>query len=130
MTGLVRTLRVDVDLLRRQSTAGFTLATEVADWLSRRGVPFAEAHEITGALVRRCEDRGIELAEIADADLRQSIRASRPTSAPASRPPRPRRRARGYGGTAPAAVGGRSRALRDTPRRAAALGRPAVTSAP
>ena len=69
MTGLVRTMRVDVDVLRAQSIAGFTLATEVADWLARRGVPFAEAHEITGALVRRCEDRGIELAEMTDADL-------------------------------------------------------------
>ena len=47
VTGMVRTLRVDVDLLRRQASAGFTLATEVADWLSRRGVPFAQAHEIT-----------------------------------------------------------------------------------
>src|SRR3546814_5531924 len=48
---------------------GFTLATEVADWLSRRGVPFAQAHEITGAVVRLCEERGIELEQLSAADL-------------------------------------------------------------
>ena len=101
MTGMVRTLRVDVDRLRRQSTEGFTLATEVADWLARRGVPFAEAHEITGALVKRCEDRGIGLEGVTDADLiavdprlAPSIRAClTPEAAVAARS--------GYGGTAP-----------------------------
>jgi argininosuccinate lyase len=69
MTGMVATMRVDIARLRRQSTEGFTLATEIADWLSRRNVPFAEAHEITGALVRLCEDRGIGLEALGDADL-------------------------------------------------------------
>ncbi len=69
MAGLVRTLSVNVDELRRQATVGFTLATEVADWLSRRGVPFSQAHEITGALVRTCEDKGLDLHELSDADL-------------------------------------------------------------
>ncbi|RDI59996.1 argininosuccinate lyase [Microvirga subterranea] len=69
MTGMVRTLRVNTETLRRQATEGFTLATEVADWLARRGVPFSEAHEITGLLVRHCEDRGIGLEDVTDADL-------------------------------------------------------------
>ena len=69
MAGLVRTMRVQTGELARQSIAGFTLATEVADWLARRGIPFATAHEITGALVRRCEELGVGLAEIGDADL-------------------------------------------------------------
>ncbi|MFE0753825.1 argininosuccinate lyase [Inquilinus sp. NPDC058860] len=69
MAGMLRTMRINVDTLKRQSVEGFTLATEVADWLARRGVPFSEAHEITGALVRRCEDRGIGLEDLADADL-------------------------------------------------------------
>jgi argininosuccinate lyase len=104
MTGMVRTLRVDRDRLRQQSTAGFTLATEVADWLARRGVPFAEAHEITGALVKRCEDGGIGLDEISDDDLlavdprlEPGLRASlTPEAAVAARA--------GYGGTSPAQV--------------------------
>src|SRR3954471_1639439 len=69
MSGMVQTMRVNVDVLARQASEGFTLATEVADWLARKGVPFSEAHEITGALVRRCEDQGIGLADASDADL-------------------------------------------------------------
>jgi argininosuccinate lyase len=69
MAGMTGTMRVNVEELRRQATDGFTLATEVADWLSRRGVPFSEAHEITGALVRYCEDRGIGLEDLSEADL-------------------------------------------------------------
>jgi argininosuccinate lyase len=104
MTGLVRTMRVDVARLHAQAGEGFTLATEVADWLSRRGVPFAEAHEITGALVRRCEDRGIGLEDVGDDDLAAvdprltpDIRAClTPEAAIAAR--------KGHGGTAPAAI--------------------------
>jgi argininosuccinate lyase len=69
MAGMVRTMKVDAAELKRQATDGFTLATEVADWLSRRGVPFSEAHEITGRLVRYCEDRGIGLEDLAAEDL-------------------------------------------------------------
>jgi argininosuccinate lyase len=104
MAGLVRTLRVQNDELRRQSVAGFTLATEVADWLARRGVPFANAHEITGALVRRCEELGVGLADIGDAELQAvdprltpGVRAClTPEGAVAARV--------GYGGTAPVRV--------------------------
>ncbi|MCG5213183.1 argininosuccinate lyase [Streptosporangium sp. KLBMP 9127] len=69
MAGMMRTLQVNVPELRRQATAGFTLATEVADWLTRKGVPFNEAHEISGALVQVCEDKGLELHEVPDEDL-------------------------------------------------------------
>jgi argininosuccinate lyase len=62
MAGMIATMRVNVDELRRQAPLGFTLATEVADWLALRGVPFSEAHEITGALVKACEANGIELS--------------------------------------------------------------------
>ncbi len=46
--------------------AGFALATDVADWLVREGVPFREAHEISGALVRFCEEHGLDLDEPTD----------------------------------------------------------------
>jgi argininosuccinate lyase len=45
---------------------GFSLATDVADWLVRRRVPFRDAHEISGALVRACEQQGIGLEEASD----------------------------------------------------------------
>ena len=70
LTGLVRTFTVDVDALTAQSTAGFTLATEVADWLARRGTPFGQAHEVAGRLVRFCEEHGIGFAELTDDQLR------------------------------------------------------------
>ena len=63
MAGMIRTMRVDVAELRRQAPLGFTLATEVADWLALSGVPFSTAHEITGALVRACEEQGLELSD-------------------------------------------------------------------
>lgn len=71
MAGMIRTMRVNVDEMRRQAPLGFTLATEVADWLALRGVPFSEAHEITGALVRKCEEQGVELADVSLATLSQ-----------------------------------------------------------
>ena len=69
MAGMVATMKVQVQELRRQAPMGFTLATEVADWLATRGVPFKEAHEITGALVQACEKHEIELWEASPAML-------------------------------------------------------------
>ena len=48
---------------------GFSLATDVAEWLVRQGVPFREAHEVAGACVQVCEARGIELWDLSDDDL-------------------------------------------------------------
>jgi argininosuccinate lyase len=64
MSGLIASMQVNAATMGAQASAGFALATEVADYLSRKGVPFAEAHEITGALVRRCEDAGTELESL------------------------------------------------------------------
>jgi argininosuccinate lyase len=70
MTGMVRTMRVDVEALAAAATEGFTLATDVADWLARQGVPFSEAHEIVGRVVRLCEQRACDLDDLSDEDLR------------------------------------------------------------
>ncbi|AYD03920.1 argininosuccinate lyase [Neorhizobium sp. NCHU2750] len=67
--GMVDTLEFDVAKLRDEAPKGFTLATEVADWLVSEGVPFAQAHEITGAVVRYCEERGHDLAGLTESDL-------------------------------------------------------------
>ncbi|PKA40043.1 argininosuccinate lyase (plasmid) [Rhizobium sullae] len=67
--GMVETLEFDVAKLRDEAPKGFTLATEVADWLVSQGVPFAQAHEITGAVVRYCEERGHDLAGLTEDDL-------------------------------------------------------------
>jgi len=70
MAGMVRTWRVDTARMRSQAGEGFTLATEIADWLARQGTPFATAHEVAGAAVLYCERRGIELEALTAEDLR------------------------------------------------------------
>lgn len=65
-TGMVATLRFDTERMAELAPQGFSLATDVADWLVRQGVPFREAHEISGALVAHCERHGLELDEPSD----------------------------------------------------------------
>ncbi|MEI2777832.1 MAG: argininosuccinate lyase [Tetrasphaera sp.] len=68
-TGMIATMTFDAARLESLAPQGFSLATDVAEWLVRRGVPFRIAHEVAGACVRECEGRGIELWELSDADL-------------------------------------------------------------
>jgi argininosuccinate lyase len=67
-TGMVATLEFDTDRMAELAPQGFSLATDVADHLVRQGVPFRDAHEIAGALVRFCETNGLELDQPTDAD--------------------------------------------------------------
>ncbi|KRB35972.1 argininosuccinate lyase [Microbacterium sp. Root180] len=67
--GMVATLRFHTDRMAELAPQGFSLATDVAEWLVKRGVPFRDAHEISGHLVRVCEDDGIELHEVTDEQL-------------------------------------------------------------
>ncbi|MGB5151946.1 MAG: argininosuccinate lyase [Mycobacterium sp.] len=69
MAGLVSTLTFDIDRMAQLAPLGFTLATDVAEWLVRRGVPFRVAHEAAGAAVRAAEARGVGLEDLADAEL-------------------------------------------------------------
>lgn len=69
LTGLIAHASFDRDAMSAQATAGYTLATEVADWLAEQGVPFREAHEITGALVRECERQGKALENLSPDEL-------------------------------------------------------------
>jgi argininosuccinate lyase len=70
LAGMISTMTVRVDRLAAAAPLGYTLATEVADWLVRRGVPFREAHEATGRLVALCVARECALDEVSDEDLR------------------------------------------------------------
>ena len=67
--GMVATMRFDTARMAALAPQGFSLATDVAEWLVKRGVPFRDAHEISGALVRACEERGIGLEDADDALL-------------------------------------------------------------
>src|SRR6478736_3885609 len=66
MAGLAATLRFDTARLAARAPQGFSLATDVAEWLVREGVSFRVAHEVAGACVRRCEELGIELDQLSD----------------------------------------------------------------
>ena len=71
-SGMISTLQFHTDRMADLAPQSFSLATDVAEWLVRQGVPFRDAHEISGALVRACEERGIGL-EQADDGLLASI---------------------------------------------------------
>src|SRR4029450_4532639 len=83
MAGLVGTLRFDVDRMAELAPLGYTLATDVAEWLVRRGEPLrgareaagaagpgrARPHAAGGAAVRAPEARGVGLEDLEDAEL-------------------------------------------------------------
>ncbi|QKE84988.1 argininosuccinate lyase [Arthrobacter sp. NEB 688] len=68
-SGMVATLTFHTERMASLAPQGFSLATDVAEWLVRQGVPFRVAHEVAGASVRACEERGIELWDLTDDDL-------------------------------------------------------------
>jgi argininosuccinate lyase len=67
--GMIATLRFNTERLESLAPQGFSLATDIAEWLVRKDVPFRIAHEVAGACVRECEGRGIELWDLSDDDL-------------------------------------------------------------
>ena len=69
VTGMVATTTFDRAKMLAAAPQGFSLATEVADFLVRAGVPFAVAHEAAGKCVSICESKNIELHELSDSDL-------------------------------------------------------------
>jgi len=68
-TGMIATVTFDTERMESLAPQGFSLATDIAEWLVREGVPFRVAHEAAGACVRVCEERGVELDQLSDSDL-------------------------------------------------------------
>jgi len=65
MTGMVETTRFVPERMRAAAEAGFSTATDFADWLVREGnIPFREAHHITGRAVKLAESEGMALAAL------------------------------------------------------------------
>ena len=62
--GVVETTTFNTQRMKAVAGGGFSTATDVADYLVRRGVPFRQAHEITGAAVRECESSNRELTDL------------------------------------------------------------------
>ena len=97
-------MTLNLERMAELAPQGFSLATDIAEWLVREGVPFRSAHEIAGACVKACEDRGIELWDLSDEDFAAIDPALTPEvrsvlSAEGSVASRD-----AYGGTAPSAV--------------------------
>ena len=74
-SGMVATMKFDLDRLERLAPAGFSLATDVAEWLVRQQVSFKQAHEITGKLVAYCEANDLELHEVPDSEMAKISKA-------------------------------------------------------
>ena len=69
LAGTVASLTFDEEKLEAAAAGGFSLATDLAEELARRGVPFREAHEVAGRLVRVAEERGGDLDVLTGEDL-------------------------------------------------------------
>jgi argininosuccinate lyase len=64
MTGMIETLKVKKEQMYKATTQDFSNATELADYLVMKGVPFREAHELVGKLVLFCLEKGIYLHDL------------------------------------------------------------------
>jgi argininosuccinate lyase len=113
LTGTVATLQFDTDRMTAVAAGGFALATDIAEWLVRQGMPFRDAHEASGSCVAIAEDRGVELGDLTDdelasvspmlsADVRDVLNVAGSLASRAT-----------LGGTAPAQVTKQLEALRD-----------------
>ena len=71
LTGCIATAAFSADAMRRALRDGFLDATEVADWLAERGVPFRDAHHVSGRLVARCVREGRVLSELSLEDFQE-----------------------------------------------------------
>jgi len=101
LTAMLPAVEINRARMHAASTAGYTLATELADYLSSKGVPFRTAHAIVGKVVRHCLAEGLRLEQLSLAQLRRfSPRFDADVKSWLS-PERAVRRRRAVGGTAP-----------------------------
>lgn len=63
-TGMVATMNIHKDRMEQAAAGGFTNATDLADYLVKKGLPFRSAHEVSGKLVKYCLDAGISLLDV------------------------------------------------------------------
>ncbi len=105
MTGMVADLTPNAARMEAAAGSGYSTATDLADWLVREtGLPFREAHHVTGAAVKRAEKLGVGLADLPLADL-QKLNANITKSVYGVLTPKASAASRkSYGGTAPAQV--------------------------
>ena len=71
--GMVAGITVNKAAMRAAALQGFATATDLADYLVRKGLPFRDAHQAVAQAVRRCAERGVDLAELSTGDLRAAV---------------------------------------------------------
>ncbi|MDN6169171.1 MAG: argininosuccinate lyase, partial [Micrococcaceae bacterium] len=69
VSGMIATLDFNTERMADLAPQGFALATDIAEWLVRQGVPFRDAHELSGSAVRVAEARGVELWDLTDEEF-------------------------------------------------------------
>jgi argininosuccinate lyase len=110
---MVATLTLRPDVLEAAAPQGFALATDVAEWLVRQGVPFRSAHEISGAMVAFCEEAGLDLDQLDDDQLAGIDERLTPDVRSVLSVPGALAARRARGGTAPERVAGQLSAMKE-----------------
>jgi argininosuccinate lyase len=100
MEAMWRTLTVRRDRFEAELAGSFSLATELADFLVTRGVPFREGHHVAGRIVAECESRGVDFLALSVADLRRHHPSFDETVLAMLRPESAIERRTSHGGTA------------------------------
>lgn len=72
MAGMIGTMQVNADAMMAQAKKGYLAATDVADYLAKKGMPFRRAHEVVGHLVLLCDQRGCDLDDLTLEDFKQA----------------------------------------------------------
>lgn len=70
MKGMIATMSINQDAMDEQAKKGYLAATDVADYLAKKGMPFRKAHEVVGHLVLLCDKRGCDLSALSLDDFR------------------------------------------------------------
>ncbi|MEV0011930.1 argininosuccinate lyase [Streptomyces sp. NPDC051840] len=104
LTGMMATLTVNRERMEELAPAGFSLATDIAEWLVKQGVPFRVAHEVAGECVKVCEQENIELDELTDEQFAKISPHLTPQVRTVLNVPGALASRDGRGGTAPSAV--------------------------
>jgi argininosuccinate lyase len=104
MTQLLRTCRFRTDRMRAATYGDFSTATDLADYLAQRGIPFREAHEVVGHIVKWCEDNDRVLESLSAGDLTQFHPDFAEAPADITSVDASVRARKSYGGTAPEVV--------------------------
>ena len=104
LVAVVRGLRFDREQMRRATERGMLTATDLADHLAKRGVPFREAHEVVGRIVRDRLARGADLGDLTVEELHRYHKGFEPSAIEESRPETSLASRASPGGTAPERV--------------------------